>query len=149
MIVIKAAHPKDPEITNLLRQSHALMLSLFSAEDCHFLDIEALCKPDIRFFAAYSGDGAIGTGALKIIADYAEIKSMFTDPSKRGLGAAQAILSTLIETAKHQNIGELKLETGVGLDSAHALYIRNGFEICGPFGDYEASAASVFMRRSI
>ena len=149
MVIIKTASPRDPQITNLLRQSHALMLSLFSTDDCHFLDIDTLCHDDIRFFAAYSNEIPIGTGAIKIPANYAEVKSMFTDPDKRGLGAAQAILSKLIDTTKHLGLSEMKLETGVGLDAAHALYFKNGFEICGPFGEYEASEASVFMRRSV
>lgn len=149
MVIIKPADPRDADITDLLRQSHALMLSLFSTDDCHFLDIDTLCRDDIKFFAAYFNDTAIGTGAIKITPEYAEVKSMFTDPKQRGFGAAQAILSKLIDTSKHLGLSEIKLETGVGLDAAHALYAKNGFEICGPFGDYKASAASVFMRRTV
>lgn len=43
------------------------------------------------------------------------------------------------------------LETGTGpaFAAAHALYLRNGFRWCGPFGDYVATAFSVFMVREV
>ena len=43
------------------------------------------------------------------------------------------------------------LETGRGevFEAAHVLYLRNGFEWCGAFGDYEANDFSVFMKLSL
>ncbi|MGB2407599.1 MAG: hypothetical protein ACPH9T_01620 [Paracoccaceae bacterium] len=49
-LTIEYADPKHPEIISLLQQSHALMLSLYSAEENHFLSVDALCAPHIRFF---------------------------------------------------------------------------------------------------
>ena len=149
MISVQPAKPTEPDITALLMQSHALMLELFDDDDCHFLDISALQAPNIRFFAAYRDEIAVGTGAISLVSDYAEIKSMFTHPDARGLGVAQAVLSTLIATAEALNLSGIKLETGVGLDAAHALYQKNGVEICGPFGSYSAAEASIFMRRAL
>ena len=149
MINVEPANPTNSDVTALLRQSHALMRQLFDEDDCHFLDISALTAPNIRFFAAYRDDVAVGTGAISLMSDYAEIKSMFTHPDARELGVAQAVLSKLIATAETLEMSELKLETGVGLDAAHALYQKNGFKICGPFGDYSASEASIFMRRAL
>ena len=53
-LTIEYADPKHPEIISLLQQSHALMLSLYSAEENHFLSVDALCAPHIRFFGARS-----------------------------------------------------------------------------------------------
>ncbi len=32
---------------------------------------------------------------------------------------------------------------------ARTLYARNGFEVCGPFGDYVLDPHSVFMEREL
>lgn len=145
MLHIRKVDPRNTEISALLGQSHALMQSMFDAEDCHFLDVDALCIPEVHLFAAYRDDIAVATGAIKTYADYAEVKSMFTDPAQRGKGTAQALLSHLIQATKSMGLPALKLETGVGLDAAHALYHKNGFIECGPFGEYQAADASIFM----
>ena len=44
-IQIVPGDPRDPEATALLKQSHALMESLFSSEDNFYLDIDDLCVP--------------------------------------------------------------------------------------------------------
>ena len=80
MIIVAPADPRDEDCAALLAQSHALMQSMFSADECHFLDLDALCAPNIRFFAATDGDKTVGTGAIAIKDGYAEVKSMFTAP---------------------------------------------------------------------
>ena len=49
-IKVLPGDPRDPQATALLRQSHALMQTLFEPEENHFLDIDELCVPAIRFF---------------------------------------------------------------------------------------------------
>ncbi len=145
---VAPADPRDPACAALLTQSHALLGSLFASGDNHFLDIDALAAPDIRFFAATRNGAVLGTGALALRDGYAEIKSMFTDPSARGQGVADAILRHLVAAARAENRPTIRLETGPGLDAAHRLYARHGFLPRGPFGPYEESAASLFFERS-
>ncbi len=141
--------PRAREATALLQASHALMQSLFPAEDNHYLSIDDLCAPDIRFFIASDETGTIGCGALKRIADYGEVKSMFTAERGRGKGVASAILTRIEEEARSQKLSSLKLETGNTLHAAHRLYARHGFTPCGPFGDYGESPSSLFMAKPL
>lgn len=146
-LTIDYADPKHPQITALLQQSHALMLSLYSSEDNHFLSIDALCAPNIRFFGAELNGRYVGCGALALMDGYGELKSMFTDPSARGQGVAKAILAAIESEAQHHSFDHIALETGWLLKEAVALYRRLGFSECGPFGDYSDNPESLFMKK--
>lgn len=148
-MIIAPGDPRHPEATALLEASHALMQSLFAQESCHFLSIDALCVPEISFFTATVAGKIIGTGALADKGSYGEVKSMFTDPAARGQGAADQILARIIETARAQGHGVLRLETGTKLHAAHRLYERHGFRFVGPFGDYPDHPDSLFMEKAL
>lgn len=148
-IEIEYAHPRHQGIVDLLSQHHALMQSLFPAEANHYLVVDALCQPDIHFIGARVDGIYRACGAIQIHDGYAEVKSMFTDPNARGLGLADQILTKLSEISASLNRSLMRLETGVGLDAAHRLYHRHGFQNRGPFGDYSASQYSVFMEKSL
>ena len=141
--------PRDPQATALLRQSHALMQTLFAPEENHFLDIEDLCAPTIRFFIAREGDEALGCVALANKGSYGEIKSMFIAPRARGKGIAHHLMRKIEEEARAQGLAAVKLETGDKLTQAQSLYKAHGYVECGPFGDYEANSSSIFMTRDI
>ncbi|MEM8848984.1 MAG: GNAT family N-acetyltransferase [Pseudomonadota bacterium] len=144
---VGAADPRAPGCAALLAQSHALMQAMFQPGECHYLDLDALAKPHIRFVAAEADGAVVGTGAIKLHDGYAEVKSMFTAVDARGRGVADAILRHLIGLAEAEGRPILRLETGVGLDAAHRLYIRHGFVPCAPFGGYRKIPASLFFER--
>lgn len=146
-ISIAIADPQHPEITQLLQQSHALMQQLFASDENHFLSVEELLSPDIRFFAARQQGRYIGCGALAIRPDYGEIKSMFTDPKARGTGVARSVLDRLEAQARQLKLPKLMLETGDLLSHAQRLYTQAGFTHCAPFGDYEKQHSSIFMQK--
>jgi len=149
MIKVAPADPRSEGPAALLAQSHALMNELFPADACHYLDLDALCASNIRFFTATEGSDVLGTGALAIKDAYGEVKSMFTAQAGRGKGVAAAVLRMIEDTARDEGLQMLRLETGTGLDAAHRLYGRFGFEICGPFGDYTESPYSIFMEKAL
>lgn len=149
MLVIDPTTPRAAGTKALLEQSHALMLSLFSPDACHFLDLDALEADNIHLFAARDGKATLGTGALAIKDGYGEVKSMFTAPEARGKGVAAALLRQIEDTAIAAHLPDLKLETGTGLDAAHRLYERFGFTYCGPFGAYKAVPESLFMTKPL
>ena len=149
MIVVEPANPKADGPAALLAQSHALMGQLFPADARHYLDLDALCADHIRFFAARDGQDVVGTGALAIFDGYGEVKSMFTDERARGKGVAAAVLRMLEDTARHEGLPLLRLETGTGLDAAHRLYERFGFIQRGPFGSYASSPYSLFYEKPL
>lgn len=149
MIIVARTSPKDPAASALLRASHALMQSLFPPEDNFFLDIEELCRDDIRFFAARIDGTLVGTGALALKEGYGEVKSMFVDEAARGKGVADAILRQIEDEARAHDLAVLRLETGNVLYAAHRLYARHGYVTCGPFGDYHAAPSSLFMEKAL
>jgi putative acetyltransferase len=63
-LIVEPGDPAAPQTTALLEASHALMQSLFSDEDNHFLSIDALKAPHIHFFIAREGTAIMGCGAL-------------------------------------------------------------------------------------
>ena len=149
MIIVERTDPRHPQATALLKQSHALMESLFPPEDNFYLDIDQLVDPHIHFFAARIGADICGTGALAIKDGYGEVKSMFVAETARGKGVADAILRQIEDQARDDGLSMLKLETGNVLHAAHALYRRHGFTDCGPFGDYAQANSSIFMEKQL
>jgi putative acetyltransferase len=149
MIEIGPADPRAPGCTALLRESHALMQSLFPAEANHYLEIDALCAPDIRFFAATKDGETLATAALALKNGYGEVKSMFVAPAARGQSIGLKLLETLETAARAENLALLRLETGDTLHAAHRLYARAGFTPRGPFGDYPDAPTSRFMEKRL
>jgi putative acetyltransferase len=149
MIIVERTDPHHPQATALLNQSHALMTSLFPPEDNFFLEIGDLVADDIHFFTGRVGDQICGTGALKVYADYGEVKSMFVAETARGKGVADAVLRQIVDQAIDAKLPMIKLETGNLLHAAHRLYARHGFVPCGPFGDYAAANSSVCLDKAL
>lgn len=148
-VVIRPGDPRHPEATALLQESHALMQSLFPPEANHYLEIDDLCTPDIRFFVAELGGRISGCGALAIRDGYGEVKSMFVDPAKRGARLGARLLDRIEAEARDLKLPLLRLETGDSLIAAHKLYKAHGFVLRGPFGDYPDAPTSLFMEKAI
>ena len=146
-LVIRREDPREARA--LLEASHAMMLELFTPESNHFLSLEALAAPDITFFVARLDGNMVGCGALAIRDGYGEIKSMFVDPDTRRTGVAAGLMGRLEAEAMARGLEMLRLETGNLLHAAQALYLRNGFSECGPFGSYSAHPHSVFMEKRL
>jgi len=140
-------HGNPEEARPLLEASHALMIELFPAESNHYLSIDDLKTPEIRFFVAEDDGKILGCGALAIKAGYGEVKSMFTHEAARGQGIADAVLGAILRAADEEDVPIVRLETGHLLEAAHRLYARHGFELRGPFGDYTEDPNSIFMEK--
>lgn len=148
-VLVERGDPRDPAARALLKQSHALMESLFPPEDNFHLDIDALTAPHIAFFVALSEGETLGTAALADKGSYGEVKSMFVAEAARGLGVGAALLARLENEARAKALPVLMLETGNALHAAHRLYARAGFFERGPFGDYPAANSSLFMEKRL
>lgn len=148
-ITIIPVSPRDIRAAALLRAGYALMQQMFGPEDNLSLDVDALCAPSITVFAAQRAGDLLGCIALKRADRYGEIKSFFVSPEARGLGVGRLLLQHLVSCARAEGLGLLRLETGVGLDAAQALYRAEGFVPCGPFGAYADTGASLFYERPL
>lgn len=149
IVSVALGDPRDPAATGLLQASHLMMQSLFPAEANHYLSIDALAAPNIRFFTATRGTATIGCGALAVKEGYGEVKSMFVAPEARGARVGEMILTKIETAARAEGLPVLRLETGDSLASAHSLYQRAGFLWRGAFGEYEDGPHSVFMEKNL
>ncbi|MGB5557882.1 MAG: GNAT family N-acetyltransferase [Paracoccaceae bacterium] len=149
MIVVEPGNPRSPEARARLEASHALQRSLYPPEHIFALSIDDLCTPGIAFFMSRNSGTASGCAALAEKTGYGEIKSMFVNPAARGTGTGAALLQALEALPRSRGLPLIRLETGDDLYTAHRLYARHGFSICGPFGDYVEGPHSVFMERRL
>lgn len=141
-----------PEIRALLEEHLRNMARLSPPESVHALDIDALRKPGITFWTAWSGNELLGCGALKQLNPvHGEVKSMRTSSAHRRKGVARALLSHIIEEARSRSYARLSLETGSvqAFEPARRLYLSSGFSCCPPFADYVDDPNSVFMTRTL
>jgi putative acetyltransferase len=116
------------------------------------LDPRELQAPDVRLWVASVGEEIVGTGALAALGPgHEELKSMRTDPERRGNGIATRILGHLLQDARGRGIRRISLETGSMefFAPARALYAKAGFVLCSPFGSYTQDPNSVFMTKAL
>jgi putative acetyltransferase len=116
------------------------------------LDLSGLRVPDIRFFTAWDSAALLGVGALRrLAADHGEVKSMHTAQAARRRGVGAAMLRHIMDEARAMGMARVSLETGTSayFQPAVALYLREGFTDCAPFGDYAASAENRFLTRQL
>ncbi len=141
-----------PEIRELLDEHLRDMALLSPPDSVHALDLEALRRPDITFWTAWSNGDLLGCGALQELDPrHGEIKSMRTAVAHRRRGVARALLRHIVLEAQKRGYRRLSLETGAvdGFQPAQQLYLSFGFDYCGPFGGYKPDPNSVFMTRAL
>jgi putative acetyltransferase len=148
-VTIAREVPRQADVIALIDALDAYQTALYPAESNHFLDLAALEAPDIRFFVARRNGAAIGCGALRVMADYGEIKRMFVRPEARGLKIGRRILDVLETTARRERLACLHLETGIYQPEAIGLYRVAGFVERGPYGGYAPDPLSLFMEKRL
>jgi putative acetyltransferase len=145
---IRIETPRQEDVMRLLAALDAYLESLYPPESNHILDIDTLCAPNIRFFAARRRGEAVGCGALRIDpAAYGEVKRMFVHPEARGQKLGRAILMRIEEQASREGLAVLRLETGIHQAAALALYRGAGYAERGPFGEYRTDPLSHFFEK--
>jgi putative acetyltransferase len=138
----------DPRVQALVALHQRLAREATAPGFAFALDLSGLRVPEIRFFSAWEDDALLGVGALKRMApDHGEVKSMHTAQGARRRGVGAAMLRHIVEQARAAGMARLSLETGTSayFAGAVALYLREGFADCPPFGDYLASSENRFL----
>ena|SRR5688572_30539754 len=150
MIAIARESPRQNDVVALVRQSDALMQSLYPAESNHLVDIDQLAAPQVHFFVARENGRALGCGAFVLGADgHAEMKRVFVSPAARGKGVARALMKALEREAAQRGVTLMQLETGIKQPEAIALYRKFGYAERGPFGSYKSDPLSLFMEKRL
>jgi putative acetyltransferase len=150
MIAVTRADPRAPSVRILIEELDAYSRPLYPPESNHLLDIESMCLPQMRFFAA-SVDGELaGCGGIWLHEDYAEIKRVYVSTRARGLGLAKKIMERLEAEARAAGMTVARLETGIHQPAALGLYRALGYVDRGCFGGYPADDPnSVFMEKRL
>jgi putative acetyltransferase len=151
-LTIKRADFTDPNLGAFLQAHLDDIEPTAPAESRHALDLSGLQASDVRLWVASVGEQIVGTGALAALEPgHEELKSMRTDPVRRGQGIASRILDHLLRDARERDIRRISLETGsmAFFAPARALYAKAGFVACCPFGSYAEDVNSVFMTKAL
>lgn len=149
---IKANSLNECQVISLLKSHHQEMLLHSPEESVHALDLSELSAQGVEFYSLWLDGDLAGVGALKHIDKaHGEIKSMRTVTKYARKGVARKILQHIIEQAKQLGYKQLSLETGTKppFIPAHRLYESFGFQVCLPFGEYQADPYSRFMTKYI
>lgn len=144
--------PNQPEVIALIADLDAYQLTLYPPESVYALDLPSLMQPHVKFAVAREGDAAgaiVGCCAMVLSPEYGEIKRLYVRPAGRGKGTGRRLLGLLEQAALDAGCAHMVLETGPAQPEAIALYERQGFTRCGPFGDYLDDPLSVFMRKNL
>lgn len=150
--MIGRANLDDAEVVAFIQAHLDDLAPTAPAESRHALDVESLRRPEIRMWSASDGDAIVGTVALVALEPgHEELKSMRTDPERRGEGIASRLLAFALEDARARGVKRVSLETGsmAFFDAARRLYLRSGFTPCPPFGSYVDDPNSVFLTREV
>jgi putative acetyltransferase len=151
-IVMRIDDLSSDESQSIVREHLAGMLDNTPIESVHALPLDKLRQPHITFWTAWAGSELCGCGALQTLdKQHGEVKTMRTRPMFLRQGVGQAVLSQIVTEANSRGLKRLSLETGSSesFTAARSMYLKNGFEICGPFGDYQLDPHSVFMTRQL
>lgn len=138
------------DVQALVQEHITEMLSNTPIESVHTLPLDSLRKPEITFWSIWHQGELSGCGALmELDCTHGEIKTMRTKAKFLRMGVGQAMLNRIISEANMRGYTRLSLETGSTetFKPALTLYEQNGFEVCGPFGDYKHDPHSVFMTK--
>jgi putative acetyltransferase len=148
-LIVRMESPRQPDVLRLLSALDAYLESLYPPQSNHILDLQSLGAPNIRFFVARRGPDPLGCGALRVEAEYGEVKRMFVAPQARGQNVGRAILRFIEDQAAREGLAQMRLETGIHQAAARALYRSGGYTECAPFGEYRLDPLSVFMEKRL
>ena len=146
---IEIENPLTEDALVLITGSEAALREHYPPEECYSFEPEELTQENVTFWMAREGDTPMGIVALVNYGDYGEIKRLYVPGHGRGRGVAKALMNTLEDAARAENLPCIRLETGPKLAPAVALYQALGYTKRGPFGDYADHPSSLFMEKML
>lgn len=147
-LVVARADFADPALAEFLQEHLDDMEPTAPADSRHALDLAGLQRPHVRLWTAVDFGAIVGTVALATLeSGHDELKSMRTDPLRRGQGIGALLLDAALADARSRGVHRVSLETG-SMDffaPARRLYERAGFRPCPPFGAYTDDPNSCYF----
>jgi len=133
---IKPIIPTSNEAKRLFKLLDAHNTTYHPPEECHLTQPNELKQVSSILLGMFCDGVLCGMGGLKFIDDYAEVSRMYILEEHRGKGLAVRLLNALEREAASKGQTLLKLETSDKFESAYRLYLKYGFNLCEPFGEY-------------
>jgi len=110
---------------------------------------EELARPDSRCLVAEEGGAVTGYALARLAAGVLELLRIGVSPAHRRRGVGGALLTAVVEAARHGGAEEIWLEVRAGNRAAIALYERGGFSRVGlrpRYYDHPPEDALLFQR---
>ncbi len=150
-LTVSPVDVRDPEVLALVDALTAeLAESGYTDEETFGYSPEQLEHSGVHLVGVDVDGTLAGIGGVELQdGDIAELKRMYVVPARRGTGAADALMASLVEHARAHGVRVLQLETGDKQHAAVAFYRRHGFAEVPRFPPYVHSATSVCMRRDL
>jgi putative acetyltransferase len=150
MFALQRTTGDDPRLVPLIAELDADLRARYGATQALYAPHNHV-KDDAPFVVALDEAGAaIACGSFRPYDDsVVEIKRMFTSPSARRRGIAQALIAELEAWARERGFSAAILETGTRQAEAIALYERCGYGHIPQFPPYVGMPVSVCMRKAL
>jgi putative acetyltransferase len=149
-LTVAVETPRQPEVAGLLRLSDEIAAGLYPGEPRRALNPDTLDAPGVHLLVARRNGAAVGCCAvLEAPAGTAELKRMVVDTAHRGQGVGLALLRAAEALARQRGIAVMQLEVGIRNAAGEALYRREFYRDCLPFGGYRATPISRFLAKSL
>ncbi len=148
MLKLLRTDHKDDNFISLTRELDEELKQLYGNYQKKF-DAQNKLDKTVKVILAYDADTAVGCGALRPMSgsEMVEIKRMFVQPSFRGRGISKIILAELEALAKEIGYKNIKLETGKNQPAAIGLYLKTGYSITAPYGEYKFIDEAICMEK--
>ena len=147
---ITRERPDTTDAIALITELEAELEPLYPRTSRHGFSVEKLIAQNVAFFLIRHDDAPAGCGGVQFFGtEYGELKRMYVRPQFRGLGMAKLMLNHLEGYARSQEIGILRLDTGIYQYAAISLYERMGYRSISPFGAYREDPNSAFYEKQI
>ena len=143
---------ENKKVIDLLIKHFKELRSVSPEGSTHVLNIDGLKDRSIKFWSLWDNDHLIGCGALKFINElHGEFKSIRVSDDFRKKGYGEKIINFLILESKRLGLKKLSVETGTGnfFLPARKLFIKCGFQHCGPFAHYIEDPNSCYLNIEI
>ena len=149
-ITLGIESPRQADVLRLIEALDAYQSGLYPPESNHFVDVEGLAAPGVRFFVVRRDGQALGCAGRRIDpTGWGELKRRFVAPEARGLKLGRRLLDRIEEEARREGLGSVRLETGIYQPEALGLYRSAGYAEREAFGDYVPDPLSVFMEKRL
>jgi GNAT superfamily N-acetyltransferase len=145
-VFIEHRPPDDSELTALVVDQQVELRVRDGTLDPQVTAVD----PTARYLVAVVDGAAVACGALSVLdINTAELKRMYVRPAFRGRGYGRRMLRALEDFAVARGHTVVRLETGVYLPDAIALYLGAGYRPIRRFGPYVRNEYSRCFERRV